>query len=134
MIALLVVAQMSHAPRGEIQKAYDAWTSAYMRKDIDGLDRQLAPDFVQVTSTGARRDRIEFLGSIMRQFAAPGPGVTKFVVTINKLEPGGGVWIATITERASLGDRRFGQITRDGWRKSAQGWQVTSTALVRRLD
>lgn len=134
-----VASQVDYVPmkreqtKAEIQRAYDDWTSSYMRGDIDRLDRLVSSDFVWIADDGKKRDRIDFLGGIMRGISA-GVKVTHFTVRIDKLEMTKDGYLATITERAEVGKSKFGQITADGWRKTPNGWQVTSTRLVRRLD
>ncbi len=125
---------LTATPRAEIQRAYDAWGAAYVAKDLAGLDALISPDFVAISPNGHKRDRVDFLGAIMKNYASTsGPKLTKFVVTIDKLEKAGSGYMATITERWTFGDKVLGQVTADGWAKNERGWQVTSTRFIRRL-
>jgi len=133
MLVPLLLA-LTQTPKADIEKAYSRWNYAYIHKDSATLDALLSDDFVAYGTDGGRnRDKVEFLGGIMRQFASPRFNLTKFTTTVDKLEQTKTGWSATISEHWTFGDRKGGQVTIDGWRQSPSGWQIVSTRFVREL-
>jgi hypothetical protein len=122
----------SHA-REAIQAGNVLWGAARVALDRAAFERMLAPGF-QVFLRGRRLGRREFIDEVARH--PPNRRLTRFEATVLTVQPSSDDWAAIILEkleyrRASTGTTDFVlAITRDRWRRSAEGWEVHSSELI----
>lgn len=62
--------------RTEIRRLADAWDAAIVAKDMPAVAANMAPEFQQIRSDGARRDRAQFLEAV----ADPGLTIQPYTV------------------------------------------------------
>ncbi|GIV15283.1 MAG: hypothetical protein KatS3mg022_0718 [Armatimonadota bacterium] len=140
-LALLLVAGIVSADKRaerQIRAEYDRTIRYTKQKNVDGLLRQLAPDFLYKTKSGqvANKQMVELA---MREQYARIKKVDKRTTTIKRMEIKGNTAVVTTVEEAvfttvDVQGRshkvRNVATTRDTWVKTPQGWKVKMTEVL----
>jgi hypothetical protein len=122
--------------RTEITAAYAAWGKARLAYDNAAYEKMLAPSFY-AQLPGQKVDRAEF----MKMVGAKNPQalLTRFDSQIITLTKQADDWVAVITEKLEFAVKLPGGkeskvysvwVTRDGWHKTGNAWQVTFTEAI----
>ncbi|GBC94898.1 hypothetical protein HRbin16_00683 [bacterium HR16] len=137
---LLVAGTVSADKRAEqqIRAEYNKTTRYSKQKNVDGLIRQMAPDFLYKTKSGQVLNR-QMVEMAMREQYAHVKSVDKRTTTIKKMEIKGNTAQVTTAEEVVFtlvdvqGRRhkvRSVATTRDTWVKTPQGWKVKMTEVL----
>lgn len=140
-LALLLVASAVSADKRaeqQIRAEYDKTVWYTKRKNVDGLLRQMTPDFLYKTKDGQILNK-QMVEMLMRQQYERIRSVDKRTTTIKKMEIKGDTAHVTTSELMAVtaldaqGKTRkvtSRSTTRDTWVKTPQGWKVKMTEVL----
>lgn len=84
MLSLVFVLATQTSPKVEIQRQYDAWSKAYMTRDVDTLIAILSPDYKLTTFEKKTLDYDVYAAKLRLMKGAP-PDPTKYSTEIKSL-------------------------------------------------
>ena len=124
------------AAREEIVALYAQWGRARVSFDEEAIERMLDPEFY-VLLDGRRISREEFVTMILRK--SPDRQLTRFDVDVLTVQQDGDGWTAVISEKieiaitaadGSIQKAYSFWVTRDGFRRKADRWVITSSEAI----
>lgn len=140
LVLLLVAGTVSADQRAEqqIRAEYNKTIRYSKQKNVDGLLRQMTPDFLYKTKSGQVLSK-QMVEMLMREQYARIKSVDKRTTTIKRMEIKGNTARVTTAEElvvTLMGAQGRAQkvrsvaTTRDTWVKTPQGWKVKMTEIL----
>ncbi|MGC8784977.1 MAG: nuclear transport factor 2 family protein [Armatimonadota bacterium] len=140
-LALLLVASTVSADKRaeqQIRAEYNKIIRYTKQKNVDGLLRQMTPDFLYKTKSGQVLSK-QMVEMLMREQYARTQSVDKRTTTIKKMEIKGNTARVTTAEESVVtmvgAQGRIQKVrnvatTRDTWVKTPQGWKIKMTEIL----
>ncbi len=118
-----------------IQTSYDRINAAFLRKDIQGATALFAPDYVNISPEGEKKNLAEFREHYNNLFNRFNIKLTSNKTTIKNIDlnsTGADVAIEQKTEGTIAGFNKIviNQTSRNLWLKTPEGWRLKESKIL----